>query len=106
MARKTPGDLEARVRVAEVRARVARALAARLRREVARAAAAHMETAARVAGTALLNWCAGDERVRASTVRYLRDHLLSSSDRAALSGTPLDVVGYSDASGSGDVSGP
>ena len=91
MSRKTTDDLEARVRAADARVRAARATAARLRREMTHAAAACADAAARVAGMALLNWCAGDERVRASAVRYLRDHVTSDTDRAALMGTPLDL---------------
>ena len=104
MAQKTPSDLEARVRAAEGRVRGARAMAARLRREMTHAAAARADAAAKVAGTALLNWCASDDRVRASAVRYVRDHVSSPADRAALSGTPLDVSDYS--ATLSDVSGP
>ena len=103
MPRKTTQELEARARAADARARVARATAARLRREVAGAAAAHAEAAARIAGTALLAWCQSDERVRASAVRYLRDHVTSGLDRDALVGTPLDLSGYW---ASDDASGP
>lgn len=103
MARKTPLDLEARVRAAEGRARGARATAARLRREMILAAAARADAASRVAGMALLIWCASDERVRASAVRYVQDHVTSPADRTALVGTPLDLSGYP---ASGDVSGP
>ena len=98
MARKTTQELEARARAADVRARVARATAARLRREVAGAAAAQAQTAARIAGAALLAWCQSDERVRASAVRYLRDHVISDADRAALVGTPLDLSADPDVS--------
>lgn len=91
MTRKTTPELEARVHVAEARARAARAVAARLRREVARAAAARADDAARVAGTALLKWCEGDERVRSSALRYLQGHVTSETDRAVLVGTSLDL---------------
>ena len=91
MTQKTAQELEARVRAAEARARAARALAARLKREVAHAAAARMDASAKVAGVALLNWCASDDRVRASAVRYMQDHVTSPADRGALVGTPLDL---------------
>lgn len=94
MSHKTAQELEARVRAAEASARAARALAARLKREVAYAAGARADAAAKVAGAALLSWCASDDRVRASAVRYVQDHVTSAADRAALVGTPLDVSGY------------
>ncbi len=91
MAQKTVGDLEARAQAADARARTARAEAARLRRAVARFSSERVDERTRMLGRAMLAWCADDERVRAATIRYLRDHLAIDLDRDLLNGTLLDV---------------